>query len=390
MAKVLFVWNIAGEDGNIGSYRPSIYAAKYAGYEIDIAMNFNLTPIKKRKEIETLYGVRLINVDIDRNPYSFRKNRIALKQLISVMKEGYDIVHCNTPVGGILGRIAAKKTKLNRVFYMNRGFAFYKGAPLKNWIIYYTIERLFARLYTDAIATINPIDFKYANGFTLRNHSNLKYSLPGPGVELSQFKYSQEDREMLRKQYKVDDADILVLSVGELTKRKNFSDIIKALSIIKKQADNEIGKIYYMIVGEGKLQQQLTEETEKLGLSEKVIFAGSHENVSRYYSAADIFALPSLSEGFGRVGIEAMSVGLPLITSNVQGINLYSINGKTGFKYSPTDVEGYAGGIMKLARDEKLRKRISEYNKVFAREFSMEKSGEKIAGIYKALMSEDR
>ena len=69
MPKILFVWNIALSDGNIGSYKPSVYAAKMIGYEIDIAMNFTETPIKKRTEIEKDLGIRLINVEIDRNPY---------------------------------------------------------------------------------------------------------------------------------------------------------------------------------------------------------------------------------------------------------------------------------------------------------------------------------
>ena len=82
-----------------------------------------------------------------------------------------------------------------------------------------------------------------------------------------------------------------------------------------------------------------------------------------------------------------MNVGLPLITSNIQGINLYSIDGKTGFKYSPMDVSGYAKGILQLASDSKLRKEIGENNRVFAKTFSMENTGKKIANIYKALLT---
>ena len=385
--RVLFIWNVASLDGNIGSYRPSVYAAKSLRYDIDIAMNFTDTPPKKRKELEEKLGIRLINVDIDRSPYSL-KNYSAYKQLVLIINEGkYDIIHCNTPTGGILGRLAAKKVGHSRVFYMNRGFAFYKGAPLKNWVIYYNIEKFFARFFTDAIATINPVDFNIAKKFKLRNNSKLKYSIPGPGVELSRFEYNQEDRRFVRIQYGISKDDIVILSVGDISKRKNFESILEALEIIRKNNMSVIGNhIYYMIVGEGELKETLIAKAKQLGISNKVIWAGVHENVEKFYSAADIFAIPSLSEGFGRVGIEAMNTGLPLITSNVQGINLYSIQGKTGFKYEPKDISGYAKGIVKLAEDRKLRNQISEYNKMYAKNFSMEKSGEKIAEIYKNLI----
>ena len=217
MFKILFIWNIALTDGNIGSYRPSVYAAKSIDCQIDIAMNFTDTPNEKRKEIEHILGVTLINVDIDRDPYSV-KNYKAYKQLIEIMRMGkYDIIHCNTPVGGILGRLAAKKLGHQRVFYMNRGFAFYRGAPLKNWLIYYNIEKIFARFYTDAIATINPDDFEYAKEFKLRKNSSLKYSLPGPGVELSRFEYDEKARLNIRAQYGLKENDVLVLSVGEIS-----------------------------------------------------------------------------------------------------------------------------------------------------------------------------
>lgn len=388
MPKVLFIWNIALKDGNIGSYRPSVYAAKSIGYDIDVAMNFTETTIEKRKELAHKLGIKLINVEIERNPYSF-KNYKAYKQLVAVMQNGkYDIIHCNTPMGSILGRLAAYRIRHPKVLYMNRGFAFYKGAPLKNWLIYYNIEKFFARFFTDALITINPTDFKVASKLKLRNNSQLKYTLPGPGVELSRFSFDSEDRKRIRLQYRIRDEDIVVISVGEITERKNFVSIIEALGRIKQNIHSygRIKHIYYMIVGDGELKEPLLKRAVELNLQDRVIFAGYHENISKFYSAADIFALPSLSEGFGRVGIEAMSVGLPLITSNVQGINLYSIDGKTGFKYEPKDVNGYAEGIIRLVRNEQLRNKISEYNKTFSKNFSMENSGKKIAEVYKVLM----
>lgn len=391
MPKVLFIWNYSGKDGNIGSYRPSVYAAHKAGLNIDIAMNFNDTSLKKRNEIEAAYGIKLINFDIDRNPYSI-KNYKAYKQLVAIMRRGkYDIIHCNTPMGGILGRLAAKKIKNYKVFYMNRGFAFYKGAPLKNWIIYYNIEKAFARLYTDAIATINPVDFEIAKKFHLRNNSQLKFSLPGPGVELSRFTFNHEARKKIRENYGFADSDVVIISVGELSARKNLISIVEAMGLIKSNPSTNqlLRRIHFMMVGTGDTQEILMKRAAELGIEDSLIFAGFHEDVENYYSAADIFALPSLSEGFGRVGIEAMNIGLPIVTSDAQGINLYSINGVTGYKCKADDYQGFADALVELVSDNELRRKIGAHNQEFAKNFSLENSGNRIAEIYKQLLELD-
>lgn len=379
MAKILFVWNISDQSGNIGSYAPSVKAAKQIGFEIDVAMNFKAVPKTVIEQIQIDMNIKLIHVDIERSVYSI-KNKTAYKQLVSILERGdYDIVHCNTPIGGILGRLAAKKVKNQKVFYMNRGFHFYKGAPIKNWILYYNVEKLFARWYTDAIATINPIDFKYANKFKLRKNSKMKFSLLGPGVDLSKFEYDVNKRNEIRQRYGLIEGDIVIVSVGEISIRKNFISIIEAMGIINSP------RLFYLIVGNGNMEQTLRERVHNLQLDNNVIFAGFNQNVSDFYSAADIFALPSLNEGFGRVGIEAMHIGLPLITSNVQGINLYSLNNKTGYKYNPCDVKGYADGITKLMNSKELRDMFGAHNKEYSENFTIEKAAEQISIIYQAL-----
>lgn len=380
MVKILFIWNIASSNANIGAYKPSVWAAKQKDYLIDVAMNYSYVTEEIKKKVEEELGIRLIHIDINRSPTAM-VNFKAYRQLVKLMKEEeYDIIHCNTPMGGILGRLAAFRTNNRRVFYMNRGFHFYKGAPKKNWILFYPIERIFARCFTDAIATINPIDFQYANNFTLRGHSNLKYSLPGPGVELDQYKYSEEDRRTIRNQFGFGKDDVVIISVGELSIRKNNSLIIEALALINDS------HIYYMLVGDGPVKNKLKELAKEKKIEKNVVFAGEQQNPTPYYSAADIFVFPSLNEGFGRAGIEAMHVGLPIVTSNVQGINLYSEHGKTGYKYNPKDVKGFAQGILELVKNKKLRKEISEYNKVESEKFSLENTGRQIAEIYQALL----
>ena len=137
MGKILFISNIAERVGSFSV--ASIAAAKECGIEFYYAANWDATTIEQRKVDEDRFGIHLVHLDLVRSPYSL-KNITAYKQLVKLIKdEGIDYIHCNTPVGGLLGRLAGKKCKVKKVIYQAHGFHFYKGAPLKNWIIYYPI-----------------------------------------------------------------------------------------------------------------------------------------------------------------------------------------------------------------------------------------------------------
>ena len=170
MKKILYITNISY---GVSSFSvAAVASAKTLGYRFFLAGNFSGASSEKIKNDEEEFGVKIINIDLARSPYS-PKNITAYKQLIDfVKKENIDYIHCNTPVGGLLGRLAGKKCKVKKVIYQAHGFHFYKGAPLKNWLIYYPIERWLAH-YTDAIITINKEDYERAQGFRLRNNGKV-------------------------------------------------------------------------------------------------------------------------------------------------------------------------------------------------------------------------
>lgn len=112
--------------------------------------------------------------DFVRSPYSL-KNIKAYQQLKKVMRDNsFLMVHCHTPMGSALARIAANSTQVPYVIYTAHGFHFYKGAPWRNWLFFYPIEKRLAS-YTDVLITINQEDYNQAKSFKLRNQGKVEF-----------------------------------------------------------------------------------------------------------------------------------------------------------------------------------------------------------------------
>ncbi len=161
------------------------------------------------------------------------------------------------------------------------------------------------------------------------------------------------------------DECFLLLSVGELNKNKNHRIIIDAISKIK--SDN----IYYIIAGRGSYKEYLEKTIEQLGLCGRVLLLGYRKDVDVLYKTADAFCFPSRREGLGLAAIEAMASGLPIITSNIHGINDYSINGVTGYKCRPDDSREFAVAITKLSSESKLREKMGKFNSEVAKKYDV-------------------
>ncbi|MBQ0099791.1 MAG: glycosyltransferase family 4 protein, partial [Firmicutes bacterium] len=353
-------------------HKPLVEMLHENNVEVHVCARDNL---KEKNGLKLDFADNVFNVPFQRSPFS-PKNLKAYKMLKKVINEGeYDVVHCNTPVGGILTRLICKKIKKDKpcVIYEAHGFHFFKGGSKKNWLLYYPIEKHFAK-YTDTLITINKMDYQLAKEkFSAKK---VEY-IPGVGVNLSGFIHNEN--AITKEDIGLTKEDKIVLSVGELNKNKNHQVIIKAISKIEDK------NVHYVLCGNGPLENELKELANKLGVQDRVHFMGYRRDVVDFYPLADVFAFPSRREGLGLAPIEAMNFGVPLVTSNRHGINDYSENGVTGFKYSPDDYLGFAEGIMKLLNDKELSDKIKENNKIKAQEFSVENSIKEMKRIYQSI-----
>ena len=250
------------------------------------------------------------DVEFERFPINI-KNIKAYKQLKKIINENdYEIIHCNTPVASILTRLAAIKArkKGTKVIYTAHGFHFFKGAPLLNWILYYPAEKI-CSYFTDILITINKEDYTLAK--KKMKAKKIEY-VPGVGIDISKFSKIQFD-EKLRQKNGVNSDDIMVLSVGELSKRKNHEVVIRALAKINNK------NIHYFIAGRGELKTYLLDLSKKLGLEDRVHLLGYRNDIGKLCKVSDIFCFPSKQEGLPVALMEAMAIGLPVICSEIRG-----------------------------------------------------------------------
>lgn len=371
--KMLYILNIANRVNNF-SYS-SMMAARELGIEYYIAGNWSYKSDEDRHADEVKYGIHIYQIDFIRAPYHPGNIR-AYRQLATIaQKEHFNIIHCNTPIGGVIGRLIGKKYKIPMVIYQAHGFHFFDGAPILNWLIYYPIERLFAH-WTDEIITINQEDFVRGKAkMHLRGQGKVVY-VPGVGIDTEKFKNTVVDKNVKRAEIGVPKDTFLLLSIGELSQRKNHETVIKALAQIKRK------DIYYAIAGIGDKKEQLEQLAAKVGLSDRVKLLGYRTDVSELCAISDAFIFPSFQEGLPISLMEAMASGMPCIVSKIRG-NVDLIDEKGGTLFDPHSVNSCRNAIEQLMTSDRAATIV--YNKEKIKKFELGTIIEQMKEIYKSI-----
>lgn len=274
-----------------------------SGNEIDIATNMSQYPVPEYYE---QWGCGIFQISCSRSPLN-KGNVDCIGEIRKIVSEKhYDIVHCHTPIAAACTRVACRKVRKTgtKVIYTAHGFHFYDGAPRKNWMIYYPIEKYLSK-YTDVLITINKEDYKRA---CEKFHSNKIVYVPGVGIDINKFKPDIIGRKKIRDELELDNQRIVLLSVGELNENKNHIEVIRAISGFD---------FTYVIVGKGQLGETLKSEAEKLGVDLRLM--GFRRDVADFYNSADMYILPSIREGLNVSLMEAMASGLPCAVSKIRG-----------------------------------------------------------------------
>lgn len=372
---LLYITSLSGK--RINSFmRSAIYAAKALNINFTICCNMNGADKELYKQDCEKYGIEAVHIDFDRNPLSRINYSEAKKQLNELMqKRRFDIIHCNTPIGGVLGRLCGKKYGIKTVIYQAHGFHFWTGAPKKNWLIYYPVEKYLAR-YTDILITINKEDYKRAQNFHLKKGGKIYY-VHGVGVDCKRFLNSGENkRSEIRNSLGLKADDILLLSVGELNENKNHAEVIRAIS----KCDNT--DLHYAVAGKGDIKASLESLAKELNLEQRVHFLGFIDNMPDHYKAADLFVFPSKREGLPSAVMEAMASGLPCLVSNIRGCNdLIDENG--GLLFDPSNDRDLSEKIEIMLSKKDSWAELGEYNKEKVLSFGFDNAVAELTEIYK-------
>lgn len=351
--------------------RPCLKNALKMGYDVYLGVNRD-----NPEELECELPVKKYDSHTYRSITAFKDNKIAYNNLSKLIKEeNIDIIHCNTPIGGMVGRFAGKRHKVPKVIYTAHGFHFYKGAPLFNRTVLKWAEKLMAH-WTDAIITINKEDYEAAKKFKLRGGGKV-YLVHGVGVDLDLYKNIDVNREEKRAELGLEENDVAFISMGDLIARKNYSVAIKALA----KAGNK--NAHYFICGKGPLENELKELAKSLGVENQVHFLGFRTDIKELLVAADAFLFTTLQEGLPRSMMEAMASGLPCIASKIRGNVDLMEDGTGGYLCGSTDVDAFAKAISALTDNSDLRKKMSEYNLERIKDFDVSVVEKEIEKIYR-------
>lgn len=367
--KILFVATV--ESHLLNFHIPFMKLLQEKGYEVHVA-----TKVGNRQQEFDEIGVIKHNVDFSRSPYSPKVFK-SLQQMEKLLKEiRFSLVHVHTPVAAFVTRLVCQRTNTHPVLYTAHGFHFYKGAPLKNWLLYYNMEKLAAH-WTDGLITINEEDYKAAQKFKLRSNGKV-FFVPGVGVDIVglEQRIASIDRSEKRKELGISEQSTVLITVAELIPRKNHIQVLRALSKLNKT------NFHYLIVGNGESEQQLEKAVNELMLQDKVSFLGFRRDVAELMASSDIFILTSRHEGLTRAIMEAMAVGLPIIATDVRGNRDLVKSGENGYLVPLDDVEQTAIAIERLIDSEDLQRSMGEKSKELVKQYDLKNIIPQMEEIY--------
>ena len=339
--KALFVATV---DIHISSFHiPYLKLLHDNGYEVHVATNGN--------EMFPYCDVKH-QICIERSPFKL-KNLKAVKQLKQIVeKEKFDIIHCHTPMGSVVTRLASKTARKKygtRVIYTAHGFHFYKGAPKLNWLLFYPIEKYLAK-YTDTLITINTEDFELAKRkFSKRCH-DIQY-VPGVGIDTKRFniKMTEKEKEKYKKEFGLEKSEYILTCVARLDKNKNQGFLIDVMEQLVKEHKN----IHLLLVGPDELNGFYQKVVRNKNLSDYVHFLGRREDIPQILNISNIVVSASLREGLPVNVIEAFAVGKPVIALDCRGVKDLIDNNVNSFIINKNDLFEFKKAIINVYSSKK-------------------------------------
>ena len=321
------------------------------GNVVHVAARNNLA---EKNGLALKYTDQFTEIPFQRSPFD-RRNIGAYKQLKQLInRENYDLILCNTPVGGILTRLAARKARKKgcRVLYMAHGFHFYRGASKKNWLLFYPIEKVMAKL-CDVLITITEEDYLLAKK---KFHTKVVH-IHGVGVSTERYHPASESirREMMQAEG-LSDTDFVILCTGELNKNKDQATLIRAVAEIKEKAPN----LKVLLAGNGPLEQELKDLVSSLKLEKNIRFLGYRTDLEKVAPAVDAVVSCSHREGMPLNIIEAMLCGKPVVAAANRGSRELIHDGQNGHLFTAGDAVSLGQYILELYRKPELRQTMGQ------------------------------
>ncbi len=308
----------------------------------------------------------------------------AFVTLVKIFREERPhIVHTHTSKAGVLGRWAACLAKIPVIIHTPHGHVFWGYFNKWKTSFYIFLERLTAHI-TDKIITLTEQEKKDHLRFKIASED--KFLPVHSGVDLDKFFNVSIDSAEMKRNLGIPGNAFVVGTAGRLISIKGHRYLIEAAKeIVATKPD-----INFLFLGDGELQEELEKMASELSIRKNVRFLGWRPDVAEVISIFDIFVLPSLNEGMGKVLVEAMALGKPIVASNVGGIPDLIIQGENGLLVPVADPKALASGIEFLLKNPKKRKEMGEKGKKIAINYGLDSMVQKIDQLYLELLKKKK
>jgi glycosyltransferase involved in cell wall biosynthesis len=299
----------------------------------------------------------------------------SIKQLI--IDEQFDIIHCHEMKGRLYALLCVCKRK-NILITTHH-----------NWIkndfitsLFETFDAFYIRFFNRIIA----VSYEVKNMLLKTMIPNEKIEVIINGIDTDHFKVNKDYRKKTRKELSVTDNIKLVGSFGRISYEKGHIYFVKAaIEVLKKNPNTK-----FLIIGNGPQEEEIKKYVLKQEASGSIFFLDFKENIKEYYSALDIFVLPSIIEGTPMALIEAMSVGIPVVAAKVGGVGNIIIHKENGMLVPPKDINQLSDAIIALLNDEKMSKFLSKNaSATVASSYSAKRMAMEYSNIYSKLHIRD-
>ena len=369
MKKVLFTATV---DSHILQFHlPFLKLFKEKGYEVHVATN---------GDEEIPYCDVKHKVCFERSPFKLN-NLKAIGQMKKICeKEKFDIIHTHTPMGSVvtrLGAIKSRKKFKTRVIYTAHGLHFFKGAPLKNWLIFYPVEKFLSR-FTDTLILINQEDYDLCKR-KFKKCKDIQY-VPGVGIDEEKFNFemTKKEKKELRESLGLKEKDFVMIYPAELNQNKNQEMIISAIEVLSKKYKD----IKVLLPGVDSYNGYYQKLVKEKGLDDYIKFLGYRKDIPKLLKISDASLATSYREGLPLNVMEAMYVGLPIVATNCRGQNELVKNHINGYLVTIGDQNRFTECIEKLYLSRNENDRFGEQSKYIVKEYLLDKIIAKLEKIY--------
>lgn len=309
---------------------------------------------------------------------------VALWKLYKIIRQGrYHIVHTHSSKAGVLGRIAAWLAGTPLIVHTLHSLVFHDYQP---WVVNRTwrlVKKICAPLTHHFISVSQIIvDKAVAAGVDKPEKFTTIYS----GMELDWFLNANFDGNAVRREFGIPEDALVVGKVARLFPLKGHDELMDAApEIVRRNPD-----VRFFLIGDGILLEHLQERARQAGILENFVFAGliDRERIPEMISAMDVLVHTSLREGLARVLPQALAMGKPCVSFDIDGAPEVVIPDHTGYLVKPNDSAGLADAIAKLLGDADLRQRMGEAGrKLVDPMFRAETMVTQISDVYEMLLN---